>query len=306
MATSKSKLAFQQIATQYDGFIFDQWGVLHNGVEVLGGASETLIELAKAKKKLVILSNSSKPAASTYARLETKFGFNKESFVGALTSGHRTHLACRNRFNGNKCVMLAQSIDDHTTEAWLDGTNVTLASWEEADFVLCLATMTIRDGNDIVTTNCQFSGDVDLYRDGLKIAAGRKLPMLCANSDFVSVAPGGRMNHCAGTLAKLYESLGGSVEYFGKPLAEPYLECVEMLGLHKSRVCHVGDSLHHDIAGANAAGVDSIFIVNTGVHAAEVEDMSAANDTQSLEQTLQTLFVKYTAVPTHVLPSVAW
>ena len=193
--------------------------------------------------------------------------------------------------------MLAQSVEDETTKTWLDGTGITLASWSEADFVLCLATMTIRDGRNITTTNCQNTGDVSMYRSGLEVAAARNLPMLCANSDFVSVAPGGRTNTCAGTLASLYEKLGGVVHYFGKPLPEPYLECVEMLGLPKSRVCHVGDSLHHDIAGAKNAGVDSIFIVDTGVHAGELDPDNKAFD-------LQKLFKKFGTVPTHILPNV--
>ena len=34
-------------------------------------------------------------------------------------------------------------------------------------------------------------------------------------------------------------------------------------------VAHVGDSLHHDVVGANAAGIDSIFVLG-GIHAKEL------------------------------------
>ena len=41
-------------------------------------------------------------------------------------------------------------------------------------------------------------------------------------------------------------------------------------GIPKERVCHVGDSLHHDIAGANASGVDCLWVAATGIHADEL------------------------------------
>ena len=34
-------------------------------------------------------------------------------------------------------------------------------------------------------------------------------------------------------------------------------------------VAHVGDSLHHDVAGATSAGIDSIFVLG-GIHAKEL------------------------------------
>ena len=44
----------------YDGFIFDQFGVMHNGAVALEGAPALVDRLAAAGKKLGILSNSSK------------------------------------------------------------------------------------------------------------------------------------------------------------------------------------------------------------------------------------------------------
>ena len=55
---------FESIADRYDGFILDQFGVMHNGVVALPGAQECFQKLAKAGKKLVILSNTSRRAVS--------------------------------------------------------------------------------------------------------------------------------------------------------------------------------------------------------------------------------------------------
>jgi len=54
--------SFADIANQYDAFILDQFGVLHNGVAALEGAIETVEYLLEKKKKLIILSNTSAPA----------------------------------------------------------------------------------------------------------------------------------------------------------------------------------------------------------------------------------------------------
>ena len=42
-------------------------------------------------------------------------------------------------------------------------------------------------------------------------SAERGLPMICANPDFVSVAPDGSMNICPGATARRYEEIGGQV-----------------------------------------------------------------------------------------------
>jgi ribonucleotide monophosphatase NagD (HAD superfamily) len=42
-------------------------------------------------------------------------------------------------------------------------------------------------------------------------------------------------------------------------------------------VAHVGDSLEHDIVGANAAGIDSIFVIG-GIHAKDLGLKPTASD----------------------------
>lgn len=47
---------------------------------------------------------------------------------------------------------------------------------------------------------------------------------------------------------------------------------MNLINLPKEKVCHVGDSLHHDVKGANNCGVDCIWVVKTGIHRCEVEE----------------------------------
>ena len=78
--------SFSEIINQYDGFILDQYGVMHNGSNALPGSIECIRELKDRGKKLIVLSNTSSPSAVALRKLP-KLGFNKEWFVGAVTSG---------------------------------------------------------------------------------------------------------------------------------------------------------------------------------------------------------------------------
>ena len=97
-------------------------------------------------------------------------------------------------------------------------------------------------------------------------AAGRGLPMICANPDLV-VMVGDDPAICAGALAARYESLGGEVVYHGKPHPSVYRRCLALLdGVDRSRILTVGDSFRTDISGANAMGLDSLLVAG-GIHA---------------------------------------
>jgi len=72
----------------YDAFILDQFGVLHNGKAALPGAHALIAEMVRRKKPLIILSNTSSPAQATLARLHTTLHFPApQQFLTAITSG---------------------------------------------------------------------------------------------------------------------------------------------------------------------------------------------------------------------------
>lgn len=65
----------------------------------------------------------------------------------------------------------------------------------------------------------------------------------------------------------------------------------------------VGDSLHHDIKGANAAVIQSVFIT-AGIHATEL-GLSSFGDVADTSS-VQALASKYDAYPSYVLPAFTW
>ena len=74
---------------------------------------------------------------------------------------------------------------------------------------------------------------------------------------------------CAGSIAKVFEELGGEAVYFGKPYKEVYDMCFNS----DEKVLAIGDNLRTDIKGANNLNIDSIFI-SDGVHRNEYKDTS--------------------------------
>ncbi len=106
------------------------------------------------------------------------------------------------------------------------------------------------------------------YEPLLRAARARDLPMICANPDLVVIHQG-RRSICAGAVAQRYEAMGGRVRWHGKPFPSVYATCFALLEIEdRRRILAVGDSLRTDIAGANAAGIDSLLVTG-GIHAEE-------------------------------------
>ena len=104
--------------------------------------------------------------------------------------------------------------------------------------------------------------DLNFYINFLKNSVSKKL--ICTNPD-LTVHRGKKEEYCAGSIAQIFESIGGSVVYFGKPYKEVYSMCFNK----KEKVLAIGDNLRTDIKGANNLNIDSIFITE-GVHRQEI------------------------------------
>ena len=124
----------------------------------------------------------------------------------------------------------------------------------DADFVMC-------------TGPRQAAHTIDDYLPELAVAAGRDLPMICANPDR-EVIRGEAREICAGAIAQRYETdFNGNVAWHGKPFRPAFDEVLRMLEEPpRARVLMVGDGIHTDIAGAAAAGLDAVLVCG-GIHA---------------------------------------
>lgn len=245
----------QDMAGRYDGFIVDLWGTVHDGSTPLPGAIQCLEHLRAGGKPVLILSNAPRRAAPIIERMRV-LGIPDEAYDAVFSSGEAAYLALRDRSDAfhagldRKCYLLGPPEDDSTI-AGLDYDIV--ESIRAAHFILAIGSF-------------RRSDTVADYDALLGAANDRHLPMVCANPD-LEVIRGGAREICAGAIAERYARAGGAVHYHGKPHQPIYEASLALLGLDAAAsILTIGDSLGTDIAGANAAGLDSLMITS-GIHA---------------------------------------
>lgn len=76
----------RQVAEDHDVFLLDMWGVMHDGTNTYEGVLETVQQLKKSGKEMIILSNSSKRIDKSIQMLK-KLGFDPSDFSQIITSG---------------------------------------------------------------------------------------------------------------------------------------------------------------------------------------------------------------------------
>ena len=243
-----------RLAEAFDGFILDQWGVLHDGTRSYAGAAECLARLRSCGKRIVVLSNSGK-REDYNLDLMRRMGFATDLFDRFVSAGEdaRHAIGARttafHRALGTRCFAFTRDAD----RAVLEGIGLEFVDRvEDAQFLAVLGTDSPRR---LV---------VD-YAAELRIGIERRLLMICANPDLWRFAPDG-MIEAPGVLARGYEELGGQVFYHGKPHPAIYASCLDALGCPRERVLALGDSIEHDILGANRVAVRSALVAG-GVHA---------------------------------------
>ncbi|MCF8481159.1 MAG: TIGR01459 family HAD-type hydrolase [Rhodospirillum sp.] len=281
-----------QIARNYDGFILDLWGVIHDGVSAYPGASDTLLALKRMGKRTVLLSNAPRLGRSV-SDLMTTMGIDRDLYDAIMTSGDAVNLELLGRKDpffadlGDTCYMIGPDRDLNV----LDGTGVThVRDPKQASFALCSG---IRD----------FSHGIEVYRPELEACAAEHLPMVCSNPDKEVMRDGERVL-CAGALAAVYrEKLGQTVVFRGKPDPAIYRLAMGKLGLPEgARIAAVGDGLQTDMPGAKAAGVDGIFVTG-GLNAGP---LGVAHGEKADPKAIDALLAAHDATPVATIPGFLW
>jgi len=195
----------------------------------------------------------------------TGLGFDRASFRSVLSSGEAAFAELSRRIGQDiapgAAVWVHARDGDMSSVAGLDLRPV--ATPAEADLLIIAGSQ----GDRLALSD---------YRTSLAPAAARKVPALCTNPDLAMLTPAGQ-SFGAGAIAKLYEDLGGSVDWVGKPFPLIYRVARDMLGdPDPSRVLCIGDSPAHDIAGGQGAG-HATALVRTGLHADLPDDALIAH-----------------------------
>jgi HAD superfamily hydrolase (TIGR01459 family) len=280
-----------QLLAGYDGFIVDQWGVLHDGVTPYPGARECVSRLHEAGKRIVVLSNTGQ-SAERNLRLMHGMGFEPQWFDRFIGAGEDARAALAERREpfhrnlGRRCYAFTRGGNASLIESI--GLEV-VDRVEEAEFLV------------VIGIESPPLGVAD-YEPLLQAGIARGLPMVCANPDIVRVSPEGTVA-APGALARRYEALGGSVFYHGKPYPAIYASCLRALdGCPPERVIAIGDSIEHDVLGAQRAGLACAFVAG-GIHAGElVQRWGEAPDAERW----RAFSARALAQPDYVLPALVW
>jgi len=90
-----------EIYNQYDTFIIDLWGVMHNGLTLNKKAMKVVKNLKKNSKKIVFLSNAPRPKTKVINFL-LKMKMNKDYLSNVVTSGEAAMNALNKQEFGKK------------------------------------------------------------------------------------------------------------------------------------------------------------------------------------------------------------
>jgi HAD superfamily hydrolase (TIGR01459 family) len=244
----------------YTALFCDLWGCLHDGVRAFPAAVAALERFRGRGGRVVLLTNSPRPAADVARQLEM-LGAPRSSWDAIVSSGDAAQAAMAAGQFGRRVYHIGPERDlgffDHPDGRPIDVERVPL---EDADGIVCTGLFDDRTETP------------DDYRATILYGKTKGLKLLCANPDIV-VDVGDRRIYCAGAIAAAYTEAGGQSYYFGKPYPPIYALVREKLaarGLDAAadEVLCIGDGIATDIAGAMGEGLDALF-VSGGLAAAE-------------------------------------
>ncbi len=236
------------LPAHYRTILCDIWGVVHDGVSLYPRAADRLLEWAGQGRTIVLVTNAPRTAEAVEQQLD-RIGLPRGAWHGISTSGEAGIVALL--AVGAPVGFIGTPAD----RAIIEGRGVAIADSDDFTDVACLGL----DGRRM---------DAIDYLPDIQAMAARGVVMHCLNPDRM-VIRGGVAEACAGAIADLYEGLGGTVRWYGKPHPTIYAHALGLAGNpDKSTVVAVGDALATDVLGAARQGIDCIF-VTSGIHAGE-------------------------------------
>jgi HAD superfamily hydrolase (TIGR01459 family) len=240
-----------------DVLLSDIWGVVHNGLVAFPEACKALHTFRSRGGSVILITNAPRPADSVQRQLR-KLRVADETYDAIVSSGDLTRNFVAGH-PGKKMFWVGPERDSSIYR----GLDPQITPLEEADYIVCTGLF------DDETESAEN------YRAMLEQARARKLPLVCANPDIV-VERGDRLIYCAGAIAEFYRELGGEVIFYGKPHRPIYERAIALAAERRDRsvslerVLAIGDSVRTDLAGAQAFGIDCLFVTR-GIHSEEFE-----------------------------------
>jgi len=272
MTKNLDSKGLQSIVENYDLFYIDLWGVVHNGIHLHKEAINVLKKLSELKKDFILLTNAPRPNSIVKTFLE-KMGMDQRIRNHVFTSGEAALNYLKNNYSKEKFFHIGPPRD---FDLFLSFKDNKCKNIDDAEYILCTGLFE------------KYEEDLKFYKNYLE--GNLKKKMICTNPDLI-VDRGDKRELCAGSVAMVFEKMGGEVVYFGKPYPEVYNQSID--NKNKKILC-IGDNLNTDIKGANLLNYDSLIIAN-GIHKKEIND-------EGIEKTSK----KYEAIVNFIQTELKW
>ncbi len=260
MTKNLDKEGLSSIVDNYHLFYIDLWGVVHNGVTLHEEAIKTLKEISKKGKEYILLTNAPRPNRVVKTFLE-KMGMEKEIREHVFTSGEASLNYLKKNLVDKKFFHVGPPRD---FDLFVNFKNMKSNKIEDVEYILCTGLFE------------NYEDDLIYYKKILEKNLKKK--MICTNPDLI-VDKGNKRELCAGSVAMVFEKMGGEVIYFGKPYPEIYNQSINN---NEKKILSIGDNLNTDIKGANLLNYDSLIISN-GIHKNEIKEKGIEETAKSYE-----------------------
>ncbi len=241
----------KNIIEKYEYFFFDLWGVIYDGHKIYKNVNYIFEYIRQKKKKIIIVSNSSKSKFETLKFLKKKKldvklinnVFTSGDFVkGKLLNSKKLYFPIdgESKKNINFFKRIKLKIAKNINEA-----NLAIA----------------------VTVNKRINSKKLLKN--LKNCKKKKLKLVCVNPDLRVV----NSYYGMGYYYNKYLKIGGKGEYYGKPNPKFYKYiCSKLKIKNKKKILFIGDTIYNDIIGANNFGIDSLLVKKSKLYKFKIKN----------------------------------
>ena len=247
--------------------IVDAYGVFNFGQGISLNAVETFKQWLEEGKKVYVLSNTTalnEGAIKSYAKKGVIKGVH---YTDMMTSGQYAREdihAGKLPVEGKKYFVFgtANFKSTNPVPAIFEGSIYeAVAHVADADFIYC-GIPQLKNENGEVFDSIYEEDFLPLVE---KLAQSGK-PMVCANPD-KTANEGGRFVIRQGTIAAMYQNLGGKVVLYGKPDRRIFDSLIERYcpDVCRQDMLMIGDTVRTDIKGAISAGIPSALVLEGGV-----------------------------------------
>ena len=245
---SRQLNSLADVMDEFDGFLFDSFGVLNVGETAIDGAAECLSLLRRTGKRFCVLTNAASYTADDalikYRNL--KLDIRREEIVSSrdVTFAHLNEV--KSGLNWG-----AIAADD----AFADAGALSLFD------LLAEGVDSPRAEGILFLSSAHWTPD---RQDQLvKSLRQRPRPVLIGNPDLVVPRETGLTIEPGFWGQDIQDRTGIAPEFFGKPFRSAFDIALERMG--PGRYAMIGDTLHTDILGGQAAGLSTILVTDHGL-----------------------------------------